>query len=145
MAAGRARSCYFKNEALKDLFGFDSPDSTAATVEPLLMESGFNRVCIDNVMQMTKLLRDFRADSLQKLSRWLSYFLRVDCSVINKTDLLELGRKLSSYIVRSESLSEELYGQLTLIPALQIGPRSEVLPHKSVIYSYRRDHSHSSL
>ena len=138
LAAPRARSYCFKERALGDLLGFEPPDATSNTIDRLLTEIGFESTCVDNVMQMTRLLKDFRGGKKEGLIQWLSYFLRIDCTRIDPIDLLELHKTLCSYIVRCDSLSEKLCEELTKLTQLQITTWSEVLPHKSMVYFWQK-------
>jgi hypothetical protein len=138
LAAPRARSYYFKAEALKELFGYEPPDTTAATVDAVLIERGFTRVYIDNVMQMTKLLQDYKSNSPDGLMRWLSYFLRIDFSTIAPSDFNLVCGKLCNYVVKCESLSEQLRDELIKLDHPRLTDRSEVLSHKSALYFWQR-------
>lgn len=138
LAAPHARSYYFKTDALRELFGWEPPDATAATVKTTLAERGFSRKYVDNVMNMEEILREFRNGAPERLLRWLAYFLRVDCKSLDAADREFLTDKIIYYVVKCESLTEEFAVELQAISRGLITPKSSVIPHKSALYSWRK-------
>lgn len=131
----RGTAYRFKAEALKMLLGQDVRDMTIESLHSILRG---NRDCcvstpryVDNVFDLTLALSSSQENGrCDVLSRWLSYFLRVDLASLGAHAQSATVSLLSKYCRRVSELSEAERTRYLRLGGFSIRDDSIVLPHK---------------
>jgi len=136
MASRNCAAYEFKVEAVTRLFGAGIQDVVAEDIRSGLRKyCGLSERYVDNLIDLTGLLREWDQGSAKGIQEWLSYFLRFDFTTRGDRDVAELISQVRRFARPLRTLSEDMVGRfVNEYVELGLTRDSIVLPHKSLIY-----------
>ena len=135
LASIYSRAYNFKNSALNYIYGKEIKDLTAEEFKQYICEPVVE-IRQDDLFDLGDYLELYDQGYPDKITNWLSYFLRVDIKSLNDQHIGKIVKILKWHVVKLPSLSES---EVThYIELAGITKMSQVLPHKVIIHAIKK-------